>query len=243
MPDHFLVINPLPERLTGQDGHVIFKRSPGLSPISAPIQYQEDVKLNELPASEFCEVSKQIFSHLITTLVIWYRCAFFLEYDKQGENRSKPIIAANEDETTKSSSRLEILTLELALFLDAQLWSYFVDEFGEKRAEQEVVDFSLALINNVYLLYQESSMVPKLDIILVRFELWKTQPVLNTYVPKTFTGEYLHMFDVEGALESKQHKSGEAQLFLDAFCTYQTKLNVGTDADATHWDHATLLTG
>lgn len=41
------------------------------------------------------------------------------------------------------------ITLELGVFLDEPLWKHFIDEFGLQRADQEIVDFSLALIHNV----------------------------------------------------------------------------------------------
>lgn len=72
--------------------------------------------------------------------------------------------------------QLDPITLEIGLFLDSKLYEHFQREhIGD--AEQHLVDFSLALINNVHVLYQQSSMTPNLDIVIVRFELWKKQPV------------------------------------------------------------------
>lgn len=73
--------------------------------------------------------------------------------------------------------QMDPVTLEVGLFLDSKLYEHFEREYiGD--AEQHLVDFSLALINNVHVLYQQSSMTPNLDIVIVRFELWKKQPVL-----------------------------------------------------------------
>lgn len=36
-------------------------------------------------------------------------------------------------------------------------------------------------MNNVHILYQQPSLSPNIRITLVRFELWKTQPVLSRY--------------------------------------------------------------
>uniref|UniRef100_A0A183E534 BPI2 domain-containing protein n=1 Tax=Gongylonema pulchrum TaxID=637853 RepID=A0A183E534_9BILA len=72
--------------------------------------------------------------------------------------------------------QLDPVTLEIGLFLDSKLFEHFQREYvGD--AEQHLLDFSLALINNVHVLYQQSSMSPNLDIVIVRFEMWKKQPV------------------------------------------------------------------
>lgn len=43
---------------------------------------------------------------------------------------------------------------------------------------------------------------------------------------------------------ASKHKNGHAQQILDKFCSYQAKLDPGTDTTSPeHWDHATLLTG
>ena len=73
--------------------------------------------------------------------------------------------------------QMDPLTLEIALFMDSKLYAHFVKDFGADYAEQELLDFSLALINNVYVLYQQPSISPNLDVVIVRYELWKTQPV------------------------------------------------------------------
>jgi hypothetical protein len=73
--------------------------------------------------------------------------------------------------------QMDPLTMEIALFMDSKLYAHFVKDFGEDYAEQELLDFSLALINNVYVLYQQPSISPNLDVVIVRYELWKTQPV------------------------------------------------------------------
>lgn len=44
-------------------------------------------------------------------------------------------------------------------------------------AEQHLLDFSLALINNVHVLYQQPTLSPNLEIVIVRYEMWKSQPV------------------------------------------------------------------
>lgn len=62
-------------------------------------------------------------------------------------NYSIPIGADNDDVPIYTGATP--LTIEMGVFLDNKLWDHFVEEFGNDRAEQELVDFSLALINNV----------------------------------------------------------------------------------------------
>ena len=57
------------------------------------------------------------------------------------------------------------------------LFEHFKREYIAE-PEQHLTDFSLALINNVHVLYQQPSLSPNLDIVIVRFEMWKTQPVI-----------------------------------------------------------------
>lgn len=72
--------------------------------------------------------------------------------------------------------QLDPITLEIGLFLDSQLYEHFKREFSQD-PDQHLTEFSLALINNVHVLYQQPTLSPNLDIVIVHFELWKTQPV------------------------------------------------------------------
>lgn len=72
--------------------------------------------------------------------------------------------------------QLDPLTLEIGLFLDSQLYEHFRKEFSVD-PDQHLTDFSLALINNVHVLYQQPTLSPNLEIVIVHFEMWKTQPV------------------------------------------------------------------
>ncbi|VDP40492.1 unnamed protein product [Soboliphyme baturini] len=153
----------------------------------------------------------------------------------------------------RSASLPDQLTLKLAVFTDTRLWQYFVKEFGEESAESELEDFVLALINNVSLrlyekpnpfkvklLYQQPSITPKLNIVIVRYEMWKNQPVQIYSSFKRHLLLYIYIFLFQKALAASKHKHGEAQLYLDAFCSYQFRMN---DASDNGWNHATLLTG
>ncbi|VDO97804.1 unnamed protein product [Heligmosomoides polygyrus] len=111
---------------------------------------------------------------------------------------------------------LDPITLEIGLFLDSKLYEHFQREYIQD-AEQHLLDFSLALINNVHVLYQQPTLSPNLEIVIVRYEMWKSQPV-----------------STESMLRS----------LLDAFCRHQAHINPGTDlTDMGHWDHGVLLTG
>lgn len=114
------------------------------------------------------------------------------------------------------------ITLEIGLFLDSKLYEHFDREFS-RSADQHLTDFALALINNVHVLYQQPTLSPNLDVVIVRFEMWKKQPA---------------------PLETSIHKNGQAQTLLDSFCRYQARINPGSDlSDPGHWDHGVLLTG
>lgn len=74
-----------------------------------------------------------------------YLCNLFT-YIVANDNYSVPEGPANDPKVLFQNNPI---TLELALFLDEPLWKHFIEEFGAQRADQEIVDFSLALMNNV----------------------------------------------------------------------------------------------
>lgn len=118
--------------------------------------------------------------------------------------------------------QLDPITLEIALFLDSELFEHFKREFTAEPIEH-LTEFALALINNVHVLYQQPTLSPNLDVVIVHFELWKTQPA---------------------SLATHLHKNGQAQTLLDSFCRHQARINPGSDlTDPSHWDHGILLTG
>ena len=111
------------------------------------------------------------------------------------------------------------ITLEIGLFLDSKLYEHFEREFS-RSADQHLTDFALALINNVHVLYQQPTLSPNLDVVIVRFEMWKKQPA---------------------PLETSIHKNGQAQTLLDSFCRYQSRINRASYLSApSHRDHGVL---
>ncbi|VDK73283.1 unnamed protein product [Litomosoides sigmodontis] len=203
MSDYFLLLQTVPQRLRHvnqiKQRHIIYKREADqLSNLEEQL-----LKLSERQSvveNEFCDITEE------------------------GSPFNYTIPAEGTLDSLFIFPQLDPITLEIGLFLDSKLYEHFQREHvGDADAEQHLVDFSLALINNVHVLYQQSSMTPNLDIVIVRFELWKKQPA---------------------GLDTLTHRNGQAQTLLNLFCHHQATLNPGTDlTDPEHWDHGILLTG
>ncbi|VDD96560.1 unnamed protein product [Enterobius vermicularis] len=116
---------------------------------------------------------------------------------------------------------IQELTIELGVFVDDALWFYFNELYGQK-AEKELQRYVLAIVNNIGALFGHSSMNPKLNIKITRYELMKKSP------PQ---------------LNRQLHLNGEVDRLLDVFCSYQGTLNPSDDKNPRHWDHALLLSG
>ncbi|CAI2356296.1 unnamed protein product [Caenorhabditis sp. 36 PRJEB53466] len=209
MEDHFLVLQTLPKRVhhLQKERHLVFKRSAGLL-TDAESKIREEITRLQEEQESFCDTSEQLDDPSMTIpahLHFNYTIPTSAQLDS-------PFIFPNMDP----------ITLEIGLFLDSKLFEHFEREYIQD-AEQHLLEFSLALINNVHVLYQQETLTPNLDIVIVRYEMWKTQP---------------------SALSTGVHKNGQAQSLLDAFCRYQAHMNPGTDlTDMNHWDHGVLLTG
>ncbi|CAJ0935639.1 unnamed protein product, partial [Mesorhabditis belari] len=198
LDEHFLVLQTIPQRLhhEQEEKHLVFKREASLLTSLERTIEEELVKVNEV-AGDFCDTTD----------------LFALNYT---------VPPAGQLDSPFIFPQLDPITLEIGLFLDSKLYEHFKREYIQD-AEQHLLDFSLALINNVYVLYQQPTLSPNLDIVIVRYELWKTQP---------------------SNLHTSLHKNGQAQSLLDAFCRHQSSINPGTDlTDNGHWDHGVLLTG
>ncbi|KAF8385956.1 adt-3, partial [Pristionchus pacificus] len=113
------------------------------------------------------------------------------------------------------------LTIELAVFADDAMWRHFVELYGG-HADAEMHRFILAAVNNIDILYGQRVINPSVNIKIVRYEVIKTPPASLTKV---------------------EHKYGDVDRLLDAFCDYQAHLNPQGDDDPKHWDHALLFSG
>ncbi|KRZ76390.1 A disintegrin and metalloproteinase with thrombospondin motifs 16 [Trichinella papuae] len=196
LDDHFLVIQPLLDHgsktlAENPSSHVIYKRSASLNGFQQNelLQHIEDVSFNVVQPEQFCEVTPPPLEQM-------------------------PLLVQND---FAGRTLPDTLKLELALFLDDRLWRRF-EKLHKHHAESELQDYALSLINNVNLLYRQPTIRPKLNIVVVHLEMWKTEPE---------------------NLNARLHKYGEAQFFLDQFCQLQGRLRKA----GANWDHATLLTG
>lgn len=196
MPDYFLMLHPVPHRLRQEDGadgiysdkhHVVYKRSPRLLDDANEIpstQFIEEqsVQLEE-EFREFCDVSKSVdqLDGFEGDLGGEGRIACLLHWLIGGLDEISAFNYTLPDNAQLDSlfvfPQLDPLTMEIALFMDSKLWQHFVKDFGADAADQEMLDFSLALINNVYVLYQQPTISPNLDVVIVRYEVWRAQPV------------------------------------------------------------------
>ncbi|PAV75574.1 hypothetical protein WR25_08601 isoform A [Diploscapter pachys] len=207
MDDHFLVLQTLPKRVQHlqEEKHIIYKRDASLL-TRFERSIQEEVARLQDKDEPFCDTSESLDEPNLAHLL----------------HKNYSIPEAAKLDSPIVFPQLDPITLEIALFLDSKLFEHFEREYIED-AERHLMDFSLALINNVHVLYQQPTLSPNLEIVIVRFEMWKSQPNnLATYV----------------------HKNGQAQSLLDAFCRHQAHINPGSDlTDFGHWDHGVLLTG
>uniref|UniRef100_A0A1I7VNU8 Angiogenesis inhibito n=1 Tax=Loa loa TaxID=7209 RepID=A0A1I7VNU8_LOALO len=227
MDDHFLLLQTVPQRLRNihqvKQHHIIYKREVSLF---SNLEYTPDIQLSKLNEQsvedEFCDVSKSVDDATGMFNKVTATAASTAAGAAEGPTYNYTIPTESNLDSLFIFPQLDPVTLEIGLFLDSKLYEHFQREFIDD-PEQHLIDFSLALINNVHVLYQQSSMTPSLDIVIVRFELWKKQP----------TG-----------LDTLAHRNGQAQTLLNLFCRHQATLNPGTDlTDPEHWDHGILLTG
>ncbi|KAK4885503.1 hypothetical protein RN001_001774 [Aquatica leii] len=109
------------------------------------------------------------------------------------------------------------LTVELALFFDAEGYSIFAPYFNHD--DDKLIEMLLIYINSVQALYHHISIGTALDLVLVRLDIMKTQP------------------------SKMPHYDGEQSKLLDSFCSYQSSLNSESDNDVNHWDMALYVSG
>lgn len=107
------------------------------------------------------------------------------------------------------------LIVELAVFVDENLWRHFSSKHGGM-ADRKLQDYTLTLLNNIQIMYYQPTASPPLTFRVIRYEVLTRQPA---------------------ALAGYLHNHGNAQMYLDRFCRYQRNLAVRD------WDHAIMLTG
>lgn len=107
------------------------------------------------------------------------------------------------------------LIVELAIFVDEELWRHFSSRHGSL-AWQKLQQYALTMLSNIQIMYKQPTALPTITFKVVRYEVFQSQP---------------------SALAAHLHENGNAQRYLDRFCRYQRSLGVQD------WDHALLLTG
>ncbi|XP_026677064.1 A disintegrin and metalloproteinase with thrombospondin motifs adt-1-like, partial [Diaphorina citri] len=108
-------------------------------------------------------------------------------------------------------------TLETALFLDEPGYILFSLYFNND--DQKLRDMLLAYVNAVQALYHHTSTGQYLDIVLVRLDIFKKQPM------------------------DLPHYGGDRSRLLDSFCSYAAKHNPASDENPDHWDISLYVSG
>ncbi|XP_060842752.1 A disintegrin and metalloproteinase with thrombospondin motifs adt-2-like [Rhopalosiphum padi] len=104
----------------------------------------------------------------------------------------------DEDGTAAAvAAETAIPVLETALYFDEPAYKTFLEYF--KHDDEHLADMILAYVNAVQVLYHHPSLGKKIEIVLVKLEMFKTQP---TDLP---------------------HYGGERSLLLDSFCAFNKK--------------------
>ncbi|KAK7065614.1 Adt-1p, partial [Halocaridina rubra] len=131
---------------------------------------------------------------------------------------SKHEFGAREDsERYDTRQRSEDLFIEMAVFVDQDLYKHMEDNFPTN-TEEQVLKVVLAMINAVQLLYNDDSLGHRVKFVLKRLEILYTDPP-----------SLRRPYDIDN--------------FLTSFCTWQRSENPSSDTDPLHWDHAVILTG
>lgn len=68
-------------------------------------------------------------------------------------------------------------TLELAVYVDQEMWDLYVNKYGLADAEPRLRTFVGVMLNTTRSLYQHQTLYPTLDIRVERFEIWRYQPL------------------------------------------------------------------
>lgn len=121
------------------------------------------------------------------------------------------------DNKNNSTVKPKVLHIETAIFVDKDLYRHMAKNYP-KNTETHLIRFVLALINGVQLLYHHPSLGREINFVLKRLEILHKDP-------------------------KDLRRSSDIDIFLNSFCLWQRKFNPVSDTDATHFDHAVILTG
>lgn len=115
------------------------------------------------------------------------------------------------------TTKPKVLHIETAIFVDKDLYRHMAKNYP-KNTETHLIRFVLAMINGVQLLYHHPSLGREVNFVLKRLEILHKDP-------------------------KDLRRSSDIDTFLNSFCLWQRKFNPVSDTDATHFDHAVILTG
>lgn len=135
-------------------------------------------------------------------------------------DRKKRAIGAETSSPTNSTTKKtkpKVLHIETAIFVDKDLYHHMAKNYP-KNTETHIIRFVLAMINAVQLLYHHPSLGREINFVLKRLEILHKDP-------------------------KDLRRSSDIDIFLNSFCLWQRKFNPVSDTDATHFDHAVILTG
>ncbi|XP_025421682.1 A disintegrin and metalloproteinase with thrombospondin motifs adt-2-like isoform X2 [Sipha flava] len=131
-----------------------------------------------------------------------------------GENYAftSPDIFVTEDTRAQSDDDTTVPVLETALYFDEPAYRKFSEYF--RHDDEHLADMILAYVNAVQVLYHHPSLGKRVEIVLVKLEMFKKQPV------------------------DLPHYNGERNLLLDSFCAFNKKYR-----EKEQWDIGLYISG
>ncbi|XP_050539393.1 A disintegrin and metalloproteinase with thrombospondin motifs adt-2-like [Daktulosphaira vitifoliae] len=127
-------------------------------------------------------------------------------------NKNHSLVSQDLTKELKYDSIKEIPVLETALYFDEPAYKIFSPYF--KYDDEQLADMILAYINAVQALYHHPSLGKKLDIVIIKLEIFKKQPI------------------------DLPHYNGERSLLLDSFCAFNRKYR-----EKDQWDIGLYISG
>lgn len=114
-------------------------------------------------------------------------------------------------------SKVPKMTIELALAFDEPGYKTFVPYLSYD--DDQVKEMLLAYVNGIQALYHHPSLGLKIDIVLVRMDIMRTQP------------------------QDLPHFGGHTQFLLKSVCNWMSARNPKREDDPNHWDISLYVTG